>query len=798
MISHFLFIDENNFKDIIKKDLNKIVGLSFKEKCQIIDMISSKKFTNELKFKLKDILKIVSNKELLVLMGKIDNKSLQNEVNYEKKIKDTLATSIEENKSSKRKYIDGGKIDLDYYGNIIVNKYKDIIRKRRKALGFPTTQKRLSDMTPIMHNQVRDIDQIVSKSGRTRYLWFGLVYQITVVEKDGNEGKKYAGMTAQTLKQRWHWYVKTALEKQEHWHYPIIKLIRKVLFDETKYDETDLKIREIDWNWAKINAILEPRFKREVKIICFNSKSLKEEERKYIRKYNLIKDGLNIRAGGEGGHAIDLPMFKIAKMITKGMSLKEMEKIINWVTHTTIWDRINDYWISYENSLLLFLRPMLKLLIISKFELYEINETYNRFMHDTIKTFFEGLSYRQLIDLKEEEWNSLDYEHLSPRTITGQVKYMIPGKILKDLILRNKTAISAIDDPSIEDSLSIYCSDVARQQIVYQIQQQLDYDSWINARRHICGNFIIKNLKNRTIEAKEIYMRIGYDEPSAYTHTTLTQIYFFGLTTEKLKEILQKNPYIEKYIDLKKYIDKLKSKKTKLPKTKIDKLLLRKLKSKDMIQEIIGWSTKDFLKEVKKYYPNFKEAKWIVKAPYIINKFRNISLPYDSNELNKIVIHLGYSNSVKISSIIRDMLFGMGLKDAIALVRYYPGIKTYQDALEKIKELNNFRRLFKAGTSKKETLNKILDIFLKKEFITIKQIANHTGFLKRTIRGYLKDLTSQGILERKILDGNPFWKLKVSKKKLEKLFDDSPIKYPWDDDPSFSLKNKIKPIKDKE
>jgi hypothetical protein len=487
-------------------------------------------------------------------------------------------------------------------------------------------------------------------------------------------------------------------------------------------------------------------------------------------------------------------MFRIAQMIAKGMGLKEMGEIINWVSYTTIWVRIKDYWGSYEKAQILFLRPMLKLLITIGFKLYEINEAFGRFMHDAIKTLFGGYSFRQLREMDNDDWDSLNYEFLPSRTITGQVKYMIPGLDLKNLILRYKNAISAIKDPLIDEFLSVYSEDAARQQIIYQIQQQLDYEDWIDARRHIAGTYIIRKLKENVLKPKEIYMSIGYDEPSSHSHTSLTKIFFFGLTTNRLIEILRNNSSIRDYETLDEFVNNFHSKRELLSKSKIDELLLRYLKTKDMVKELVGWTTGDFLNELNKYYPNFKEAKWIVKFPYISKKVRSLSLPYNSKDLQKIFIDVGYSEKTSASAVFRDMLFKMGVNDAIAFLKYYPEINAYSEAVAKLKEISGSKYLFKSRSTKIDTLREILNSLKKEQFKTIKQISKETGLLKRTIRGYLPDLTNQMILEQKISNGVSQWKLIASDHKIEHLLNDSPIDYPWNEDLNFTLRDKIKPL----
>lgn len=84
-----------------------------------------------------------------------------------------------------------------------------------------------------------------------------------------------------------------------------------------------------------------------------------------------------------------------------------------------------------------------------------------------------------------------------------------------------------------------------------------------------------------------------------------------------------------------------------------------------------------------------------------------------------------------------------------------------------------------------------------KNYKTIRQISEAPGFLKRTIRGYLNDLTKQKIVERRISNGVSQWKLIASDQKIEGLFDDSPIEYPWNEDPNFPLIDKIKPLRNR-
>ncbi|MFO7796086.1 MAG: hypothetical protein ACQERB_04355 [Promethearchaeati archaeon] len=158
-------------------------------------------------------------------------------------------------------------------------------------------------------------------------------------------------------------------------------------------------------------------------------------------------------------------------------------------------------------------------------------------------------------------------------------------------------------------------------------------------------------------------------------------------------------------------------------------------------------------------------------------------------------MEVGYREKTANSTVFRDMLFKMGLNDAIAFLNYYPEINTYPEAAAKIKEISGAKYLFKSRTTKIDTLRDILKSLESMKFKTTKQISKETGLRKRTIRGYLTHLTNQKILEQKVSNGVSQWKLSFSDQKIEDLLDDSPIDYPCNEDPNFTLKDKIKPLR---
>ena len=408
-----------------------------------------------------------------------------------------------------------------------------------------------------------------------------------------------------------------------------------------------------------------------------------------LRKNNLIEDGLNILEGGEGGPAIGLPMLQIAKYIAMGYTITDIHYlIINkykiQCTLQTVRARIIDYWESFENAQVMFLRPMLEILIKARFELYEINEAYGRFMLERIKLFFGGKSYRELLRINKKDLSSLRIFKPFPLwTNTGRIKSIIPIGTLKFLIRRYLYAIDAINDKKVISLLSVYSSsDVKRQNLVYQVQQQLDYNSWNEARDAIAIPYLIEKLRIGKISPKNVYMAIGYKESSSRTHDTLSRTIFFGLNTSEVQGFLRKHHSIKNYKEFEKIVLLERKNRKKLKKKNIDTLLLRYTRSSDMIKNLNGWFTGDFLDEVGKYYPDFKLGKWMVKAPFVIKMLRDLPDKYESEEFVNIFKNLGYSEGTakNYPRLIRDMFFGMSMKECIEFFKKHSGIETYIEA----------------------------------------------------------------------------------------------------------------------
>jgi len=443
-------------------------------------------------------------------------------------------------------------------------------------------------------------------------------------------------MTTLTLDDRWHYALRDALIKSKKWHLPLIQKIRDYLFIKLNLVNGDLQRNGI-WNWKKIHAILEKGFERKVKRICFTDKSLRFEERKYIEENNLVEDGLNVKKGGEGGPAIDLPMIFIARLISYGNTISKINKSVRekyniQCTLQTVRNRIIDYWESFNHAQIIFLKPILEMLIKARFKLYEINEVYNRFMLERIKLFFGGNSYRVLLEMTDEDWSKVEpLEPFPLWTRAGIPKVIIPVTHLKYLIRKYLYAIEAVNDHKVQTLLSVYSS--ARQNIVYQIQQQLDYKDWNEAREEIAFPYLIKELRKRKRAPEKIYEDIGYKPISAKSHTTLSRALFFGLSTIEVQNFLHKYPSIETLKVFKEVLFEGRKKSSSLSKDTIDDLLLRYISSKDAVKELTGYHTGDFLKEVRKYYSKFKSAKWIVKGPFVISELRNLPNNYEREDL---------------------------------------------------------------------------------------------------------------------------------------------------------------------
>ncbi|MFX1258858.1 MAG: hypothetical protein ACFFAN_13450 [Promethearchaeota archaeon] len=446
-----------------------------------------------------------------------------------------------------------GKIDLKAYARILVNGYREDILKARRELGFNPKQIRLKDFV-IKADEIKDIEEIASAKGRSKYFWHGIVYEIAEILPVGIKGQSIAGFTKDTLTKRWTHYVKNTLLKPAYRDYGIHKLI----YDYLNNFGLDYCLKgDGKYNWRKIFAILENRFQRNVKEIYFDDLSLRQAEKNYIIEHNLISEGLNIKSGGEGGPKIDLPMLTVAFYIALGYDLNEIQLLL-MTNHginccvATVSNRISDYWNSFERAQVKFLKPMLEIFIKARFKLYEINDAYGRFMHERIKVFFGGKTFSDLIKIIEEDWSDIKVLKKIPKWANqGKVKQKIPVDILKNLILRYPSARRAALDENIQKYLFDYNDPIDA--FYYQVEQQLGYNKWKDARNAIIVPFIIDKLR-KDISGKEIFMAIGYKKSSAKEgHNTLCRRLFFGMSTEKARKFFKNHPWIKILKDFEKF-----------------------------------------------------------------------------------------------------------------------------------------------------------------------------------------------------------------------------------------------------
>jgi len=311
--------------------------------------------------------------------------------------------------------------------------------------------------------------------------------------------------------------------------------------------------------------------------------------------------------------------------------------------------------------------------------------------------FFGGKSYRELIEISDEDWANLQPQIPLPLwTTSGRPKVIIPVDTLKYLIRRYLYAVGAVEDSKVKSLLSVYSA--PRQHIVYQIQQQFDYKDWTEAREFITFPYLIEKLRESRRSLKQIYMAIGYKERSAHTHNTLSRAILFGLTTLEVKNFLNKYPSINSYEDFKKFLSIEKKNRTKLNKKMIDDLLLKYTRSNDMIEGLSGWFSGDFLNKVRKYYDNFKAAKWIVKASYVIKEIKNLPINFSMEDVSQLLIKIGYSEGSEPPAVFRDMFFGMSVSQTLNFIKLHPWIETYEEAKRVYMEENDIDRIIPRGT----------------------------------------------------------------------------------------------------
>ena len=113
-------------------------------------------------------------------------------------------------------------------------------------------------------------------------------------------------------------------------------------------------------------------FKYEIIEFCWTDSKLRKREKAWIAYFRkLYPDRIaNISKGGGGGSLISIPRSVLIPLIAKGLWSPDISKIIQQkynrtISKDVIVKRIKEYWGSFERARILFLKPILKKLMMN-------------------------------------------------------------------------------------------------------------------------------------------------------------------------------------------------------------------------------------------------------------------------------------------------------------------------------------------------------------------------------------------------------------------------------------------------
>ncbi len=572
---------------------------------------------------------------------------------------------------------------IETMGWTIVNQFhKKILENQIKLHGnqlsiltnIDGSLKLSSELPPIRAKSVADINKIASESGRRKYNWIGIVYEINEINPRTNKIiDRIGGASTSTMRDRWHWYIRNSLNKPEKFDLGIHKKIRNYLFNVLGFSKNDL-LNGKNWNYGLIYLLLNKRFKRFVRIVCFSFISLRNQEISFIKENNLLDDGLNQQRGGEGLRA-PLPIIKIAFYITIGYSIPKIVEVL-FSEHgiicgeTTVARRITKFFDNYQEAQIKFMRPLFAWLIQLKFELYEINDAFDRFMHLRISAFFGEKLYYELKNLSYGELMELPITRQIDATYWSQEGHTsfkrIPVNILKHLLFTYISGAKALHDRSIKLFLTGKAVSTLDKQLLYQLEGQLGYEkNWSRARRYVIGSFLIQelrkvenlpqNLQNDAIS--EIYTKVGYSKETSKSNSSyLTKKFFCGFSTVKVLKFLNENPSITSIEDFDavfsckygSYNDFL------LNRESIIELIINNA-NHTTAAETAHMESSEFYKQVNALgYSSYWDARQDLCLPKLITMMRED----DNGNFNHIFTSIGYSiNNAKNHNELTKKLF---------------------------------------------------------------------------------------------------------------------------------------------
>ncbi len=580
---------------------------------------------------------------------------------------------------------------LEVYAKVISEHYRQEIQRAFKEFGFKSKQLRLGGDFSFKRSDFENDDkfeEIVNSRGQ--YLWYGLVYKITEILPGNLEGETIAGFTTSSMSSRWANYVLKAVFQQGKGgklHKLIYDFLYQVGFENLRINRK--------YNWRLIFGLLDSRFKRTPVEIHFSLNSLRLGEANYIADHDLINSGLNIKSGGEGGRdKKDLPMISIAYYISLGYMENEIQKKLNdygiRCNVNMVRRRIREYWGSFEEAQIKFLRPVFYMFLKNHFDLHEINNAFNRFTLGYIETMFGNKSYKDLKKLVDTE-NLLDLPVINKLDgWEGITKLRIPADLLRVLLLEYATMNKAIKDLRVQKFLQEYECSYYRYAFIRQIHNQLGQPTWEEARKEFVLPYIIKDFRSDQ-SFSTIYQNYGWSESYAKDHNRISQTIFLGMKSTQVRQFLRDHPTIDTYDEFKELFLNEKARSLEdLPLTILNELIFKHVDIDKAQQELnsMGYGTFNFREQVERYYSSWRDAFKEVKIPFLINTFRRGKDPIES------YIMIGYSrvSATYHNNISKRLFFGANTEM----------VRLFLDMNPQISTLENFEIAYKQGFLEKK------------------------------------------------------------------------------------------------
>ena len=228
----------------------------------------------------------------------------------------------------------------------------------------------------------------------------GLVYEIRVKEGFPDswfEGKSYVGYTKYTTNIRLATHIYDALKNQLDFEEgkrinPPPKISRAILAaledlgkDLTQLKEEFSKIISRIFITEEMRQVIDTLKQNyfeisEHEVHRFLEKA-KQREKEIIAERDLIKQGLNEIEGGSGGVTkyISYPLYDIIALVTLGANQKDiinvLEKFYPRISRGTLQDKINEYFESWDEVEINYLKPIIEALVLEGYSDREIYDS---------------------------------------------------------------------------------------------------------------------------------------------------------------------------------------------------------------------------------------------------------------------------------------------------------------------------------------------------------------------------------------------------------------------------------------